>query len=87
MVVICLSRAYFVPLKENMALFEEYKNHPDSFVRERANKWAIAIGLQRVDELNVSDSLIEVACQEIEGKITMDEALALIDEHYEQKVI
>ena len=70
-----------------MALFEEYKNHPDSFVRERANNWAIAIGLQRVDELNVSDSLIEVACQEIEGKITMDEALALIDEHYEQKVI
>lgn len=70
-----------------MALFEEYKNHPDSFVRERANNWAIAIGLQRVDGLNVSDSLIEVACQEIEGKITMDEALALIDEHYEQKVI
>ena len=70
-----------------MALFEEYRNHPDSFVRERANNWAIAIGLQRVDELNVSDSLIEVACQEIEGKITMDEALALIDEHYEQKVI
>ena len=70
-----------------MALFDEYKNHPDSFVRERANNWAIAIGLQRVDGLNVSDSLIEVACQEIEGKITMDEALALIDEHYEQKVI
>ena len=70
-----------------MALFEEYKNHPDSFVRDRANNWAIAIGLQRVDGLNVSDSLIEVACQEIEGKITMDEALALIDEHYEQKVI
>ena len=70
-----------------MALFEEYKDHPDESVRERANNWAIAIGLQRVDELNVSDSLIEVACQEIEGKITMDEALALIDEHYEQKVI
>ena len=70
-----------------MALFEEYKNHQDPFVRERANNWAIAIGLQRVDGLNVSDSLIEVACQEIEGKITMDEALALIDEHYEQKVI
>ena len=70
-----------------MALFEEYKNHPDSFVRERANNWAIAIGLQRVDELQVSDFLIQVARQEIKGKITMDEALALIDEHYEQKVI
>ena len=51
-----------------MALFEEYKNHPDKFVRERSNKWAIAIGLQRVDSLNVSDFLIQVARQEIEGK-------------------
>ena len=67
-----------------MTLFEEYKNHPDKFVRERANKWAIAIGLQRVDELNVSDFLIQVARQEIEGKITMDKAHALIDEHYTQ---
>ena len=67
-----------------MALFEEYKNHQDKFVRERANKWAIAIGLQRVDSLNVSDFLIQVARQEIEGKITMDEAQTLIDEHYAQ---
>lgn len=44
-----------------MALFEEYKNHPDPFVRERANNWAIAIGLQRVDRHNVSDFLIQVA--------------------------
>ena len=69
-----------------MALYEEYKNHPDPFVRERANNWAIAIGLQRVDELNVSDFLIQVARQEIEGKITMNEAKALIDKYYTQKV-
>ena len=67
-----------------MALFEEYKNHPDPIVRERANNWAIAIGLQRVDGLNVSDFLIQVARQEIEGKITMDETQALIDKHYTQ---
>ena len=67
-----------------MALFEEYKNHQDPFVRERASNWVIAIGLQRVDSLNVSDFLIQVACQEIEGKITMDKAHALIDEHYTQ---
>ena len=67
-----------------MALFEEYKNHPDKFIRERANKWAIAIGLQRVDSLNVSDFLIQVARQEIEGKITMDKAQILINEHYAQ---
>lgn len=34
--------------------------------------------------LNVSDFLIQVARQEIEGKITMNEAQALIDEHYTQ---
>lgn len=67
-----------------MALFEEYKNHPDPIVRERASNWAIAIGLQRVDGLNVSDFLIQVARQEIEGKITMDEAQTMINEHYEQ---
>ena len=67
-----------------MALFKEDKNHPDPFVRERANNWAIAIGLQRLDELQVSDFLIQVALQEIEGKVTMNEALAMIDEHYAQ---
>ena len=67
-----------------MALFEEYKNHPDPIVRERANNWAVAIGLQCVDGLNVSDFLILVARQEIEGEITMNEAQAIIDEHYAQ---
>lgn len=52
------------------------------FVREGANNWAIAIGLQHVDGLNVSDILIEFARQEIEGEITMDEAQVLIDKHY-----
>ena len=67
-----------------MALFEEYKNNLDKIIRERANNWTIAIGLQRVVGLNVSDFLIQVARQEIEGKITMDEAQILIDEHYAQ---
>lgn len=67
-----------------MALFEEYKNHPDPIVRERANNWAVAIGLQCVDGLNVSDFLIQVARQEIEGKITMNEVQTLIDEHHAQ---
>ena len=70
-----------------MALFKEYKNHPDPIVRERTNNWAIAIGLQRVDRLNVSDFLIQIARMEIEGKITMDEAQILIYEHYAQKVV
>ena len=67
-----------------MALFKEYKNNLDQIVRKRANNWTIAIGLQRVDGLNVSDFLIQVARQEIEGRITMNEAQAIIDEHYAQ---
>ena len=70
-----------------MSLFEEYKNHQDPFVRERASIWTVAIGLQRVDRLSVSDFLIQVARMEIEGKITMNEAQAMIDEHYAQKVV
>ena len=50
-----------------MPLFEEYKNYPDPFVRERANNWAIAIGLQHIDRLNVSDFLVQVARQKVEG--------------------
>ena len=67
-----------------MVLFEEYENHPDESVRERTTNWAIAIGLQCVDGLNVSDFLIQVARQEIEGKITKDKAQILIDKHYAQ---
>ena len=67
-----------------MPLIEEYKNNLDLILRKRATNWAIAIGLQRVDGLNVSDFLILVARQEIEGKVTMNEALAMIDEHYKQ---
>lgn len=70
-----------------MALFEEYKNHQDSFIRERASNWTVAIGLQRVDGLSVSDFLILVARMETEGKFTMNEAQAMIDEHYAQKVV
>jgi hypothetical protein len=70
-----------------MALFEEYKTHQDPFVRERASNWTVAIGLQRVDGLSVSDFLILVARMEIEGKITMNEVQAMIDEHYAQKVV
>ena len=40
-----------------------------------------------MDGLSVSDFLIQVARMEIEGKITMNEAQAMIDEHYAQKVV
>ncbi|MBR3919621.1 MAG: antitoxin VbhA family protein [Clostridia bacterium] len=65
-----------------MGLFDEYNNHPDKAVRERANNWGAAIGLQDVDGLSVSEFLIQLARQQIEGEITMDEVTQRLNEHY-----
>lgn len=65
-----------------MGLFEEYKNHPDKAVRERANNWGAAIELQNVDGLSVSEFLIQLAQQQIEGEITMEEVTQRLNEHY-----
>ena len=68
-----------------MGLFEEYKNHPDKAVRERANNWGAAIGLQNVDGLSVSEFLIQLARQQIEGKITIEEVTQRLNEHYKHR--
>ena len=68
-----------------MGLFEEYKNHPDKDVRERVNNWSAAIGLQNVDGLSVSEFLIQLAQQQIEGKITMEEVTQKLNEHYKHR--
>ena len=65
-----------------MGLFNEYKNHPDKAVRERVNNWGSAIGLQNVDGLNVSEFLIQLARQQIEGEITMNEVTRRLNEYY-----
>ena len=66
-----------------MGLIEEYKNHPDKAVRERANNWCAAIGLQNVYGLSVSEFLIKLARQQIDGKITMEklpkDSMSIID--------
>ncbi|MFK2325001.1 antitoxin VbhA family protein [Bacteroides fragilis] len=53
--------------------------------RERAQLWRTSIGLQDVDNLRVSNFLIETARKHIEGDISMDEVSRLIDEHYKKK--
>ena len=68
-----------------MGLFEEYKKHPDKDIRERANNWSAAIGLQNVDGLSVSEFLIQLARQQIEGKITMEEVTQRLNEHYKHR--
>lgn len=70
-------------IRKIMGLFEKYKNHPDKDVRDRANNWGAAIGLQNIDGLNVSEFLIQLARQQIEDEITMDEVTQRLNEHYE----
>ena len=54
---------------------------------KRANTWGAAIGLQNVDGLSVSEFLIQLARQQIEGKITMDEVTQRLNEHYKHRIL
>lgn len=67
-----------------MYIFDEYLNDKDLDKRERAKLRRTSIGLQAVDNLRVSDFLIETARKHIEGEISMDEVNQLIDEHYKK---
>lgn len=67
-----------------MTDFDKYINSGDPEKVERARIWQASIGLQAVDGLNVSAYLLQVAEQHIEGKITIKEAVNLIDSYYEK---
>lgn len=64
--------------------FEEYKkqNEPEKY--KKAENWGIAIGLQQVDGLTPSKYLIEIAKNNIEGKISIDEANEEISRYYRE---
>ena len=51
---------------------------------EKTKIWRAAIGLQQVDGLKPSDYLIETAKQNIEGLITIKEAIRRIDRYHAQ---
>ena len=65
--------------------FDEYIRQGDPQKRERAEAWRVAIGLQAVDGLRVSDYLLELARKNIEGELTMEEVDNLLDKHYKEK--
>ena len=69
----------------NMEYFDEYLRQGDPQKKERAEAWRVAIGLQAVDGLKVSDYLLELARRNIEGEISMEEVDKLLDEYYEEK--
>ena len=65
--------------------FENYYLSHKPSERERAENWAIAIGLQKVDGLTPSEHLISVAKRHIEGEISSEKAVQLVDRYYETK--
>ena len=68
--------------KAARSVWDEFKNAPNPTVRERANSWAMAIGLQDVDHLSVSDFLVETAKRHIRGEITIGDVRRIIEAHY-----
>ncbi|MBO7619542.1 MAG: antitoxin VbhA family protein, partial [Victivallales bacterium] len=65
--------------------FDNYYQARSASQRERAENWAVAIGLQKVDGLIPSEHLISIAKRHIEGQITGAEATSLVDRYYETK--
>lgn len=65
--------------------FDEYIRQGNPQKKERAEFWRVAIGLQAVDGLKVSDYLLELARRNIEGEISMEEVDKLLDKYYEEK--
>ena len=71
--------------KELNLNFDENIRQGEPQKKERAEAWRVAIGLQAVDGLKVSDYLLELARRNIEGEISMEEVNKLLDEYYEEK--
>ena len=67
-----------VPLSEYLVACEPGR-------RERAENWRVAIGLQKVDGLEVSPYLVETARRNIEGEISAEDARRIVRQYYEEK--
>ena len=73
--------------KVDKDLFKGYLKEEE---RDKANRdyaWSTAIGLQMVDGLKPSHYLMDIAVQNIKGKITMKEVQSLIDIYYKEKPV
>ncbi len=72
-------------MKDSYIDFDEYIRQGEPAQRGRAEAWSVAIGLQAVDGLQVSDYLLELARRNIEGEITIDEVIELLNERDAKK--
>ena len=64
---------------------EEYIKQGEPGQIEKSEAWQTAIGLQAVDGLKTSDYLLDTAKENIEGKISIDEAQKRIQSYYKQR--
>ena len=64
--------------------FSEYKKQGEPDKRTRAENWGVAIGLQMVDNLTPSKYLIDIAKDNIEGKISVYDAEREINRYYRE---
>lgn len=62
--------------------FDEYKKQGEPSQKQKAENWAVAIGLQKVDDLTPSKYLIDTAKENIEGKIDSNEVKERINSYY-----
>lgn len=72
-------------MKDGYLNFDEYIRQGEPAQQEKAGYWQIAIGLQAVDGLKVSEYLQDTARRHIEGDITIDEARELVNQYYVTK--
>ncbi|MBQ8760557.1 MAG: Fic family protein [Bacteroidales bacterium] len=72
-------------MKNGYLDFDEYIRQGEPQMKERAEAWRVAIGLQAVDGLKTSEYLHETARRNIEGEISIDEARELIKNYYISK--
>lgn len=64
--------------------FEEYIRMGEPDKADKAYAWQTAVGLQDVDRLRPSEYLLNVAKENIDGNISIDEVRKRIDSYYEE---
>ena len=64
---------------------DQYIRQGDPGLAEKSAAWQIAIGLQDVDGLKISEYLLKIAKEHIEGRIDMNAAKTRIQTYYEKR--
>lgn len=64
--------------------FEEYLREGEPARKELGYAWQTGVGLQAVDQLEPSQYLVDTAKENIEGRITLEQANELIESYYRE---